>query len=252
REKMIWHIERETAQKRGMVSIQSNYSPNRSKQEFYTLDCFDHRVRVIVTAAPSIVRRWVHTTLYLHRHILRRGRLSVGLGVQWPPDRPYDPSTLQLCVGRRCLVFQIHHADACPAVLRRFLSDARVTFVGAWNHRDADLLRDSPHRLRISRLLDVRDVADDRRGCGRRLSLERLAEEILGWDGIVKEERVGRSAWDDDWLTEEQVEYACVDVFVVFKMAKVLRAWNWPLGFVDNVFGNWFIVVLWIVYAFGC
>ncbi|KAK4404548.1 hypothetical protein Sango_0823400 [Sesamum angolense] len=184
-----------------------HHSPNPAKLETYTVICHSHRVHTVVTAKPAVVREWVHKIRYHHRHQLRHGRLVVGLGVQWVPGHNSPPATLQLCVGHHCLIFQLLHAAHSPAILRRFLSEPGVKFVGVWNYRDASMLRNSKHRLHISQLVDVRVVASDLRGCSRGASMESLAAKILGMDG-VKKEWVGRSAWDETWLSQEQVEYA--------------------------------------------
>ncbi|KAG8372407.1 hypothetical protein BUALT_Bualt12G0063000 [Buddleja alternifolia] len=209
------------------VSIESHHSPNPSKQEYYTVICHSHRVRTTVTATPSVVRKWVNRIRYHHRYHIRSGRLVVGLGVQWTPSTDPPPATLQLCVGHDCLIFQLEHTNTTPAALHRFLAEPGVTFVGIWNYRDEGLLRCSRHRLRVSRLVDVRDVACEMRGCRRGAPMEELAGEVLGMGGVVKDGVVGRSEWDDEWLSEEQVEYACVDVFIAFLMGKALRAWKW-------------------------
>ncbi|KAK4415273.1 hypothetical protein Salat_2634600 [Sesamum alatum] len=208
------------------VQIHPHHSPNPSKQETFTVICHSHRVRTVVTAKAAVVRKWVHKIRYHHRHQLRHGRMVVGLGVQWVPGRN-APATLQLCVGHHCLIFQLTRAAHSPAVLRRFLSEPSVKFVGVWNYKDASMLRESKHRLHISQLVDVRDVASELRGCSRGASMERLAAKILGMDGVEKKEWVGRSDWDETWLSEEQVGYACVDAFLCFLMAKALRVWNW-------------------------
>lgn len=209
------------------VRILPLYSPNPSKQEDYTVICHSHDVRTVVTSKPAVVRSWVAKIRYRFRFRLRRGQLVVGLGVQWTPGRNPAPATLQLCVGHYCLIFQLMYTDNCPAALRRFLADPDVTFVGAWNYRDQSLLRNSPHGLRISRLVEVRDLASEWRGCGKGASLGRLAAEILGMDGVEKKEWVGRSNWEEEWLSEDQVEYACLDVFLVFLIARTLKAWKW-------------------------
>ncbi|KAK6136961.1 hypothetical protein DH2020_029295 [Rehmannia glutinosa] len=208
------------------VRIHSNRSPNPAKQKNYTVICHSHRVFTIVTARPAVVRKWIHRICNRHRHQLRHGRLVVGVGVQWAQWISNPPATLQICVGHRCLIFQLEYADNSPTVLRLFLFDARINFVGVWNYRDGDMLWDSRHRLEIRRLVDMRAVASDLRGCSRNISMERLADEILGMEGVEKE-YVGRSDWDQEWLSEEQVKYACVDAFLSFLMAIELQVWDW-------------------------
>lgn len=73
----------------------------------------------------------------------------------------------------------------------------------------------------------MRDVAAARMGLSKQLSMEKLAEIILGFAGVMKPGWIGRSDWDTDWLSPEQVQYACVDAVVSFLLGKELQAWNW-------------------------
>ncbi|KAL1548879.1 exonuclease 3'-5' domain-containing protein 2-like [Salvia divinorum] len=190
----------------------------------YTVPCDSYHVRTTVTSEASVVRRWVHSIRFRHRFRRRDGCLVVGLGVQWVSRYA---ATLQLCVGTNCLIFQLYHADHCPAVLRRFLVDPDVFLVGLWNHSDAAMLMGSWHGLEVRRLVDVRKVAHDFRGCRLGASMEELAEEILGIYGMRKDKAVGRSDWEDEDLTSHQVVYACHDVFLSFLMAMELSVWEW-------------------------
>ncbi|CAM0880728.1 unnamed protein product [Alopecurus aequalis] len=171
-------------------------------------------VTTTVTAHPDVARRWVYKTLWLHGPRLRSGAgLTVGMGVQWTPlfrrwgDDP-RPGTLQLCCGRRCLVFQIAQAGAVPAVLRRFLEDTRLVFVGYNIRADCCKLWDH-HRLMVARPQELRVVT----GMGNS-SMERMAEQILGWRGVKKTKRVGTSRWDGRTLSKKQMMYACVDACI--------------------------------------
>ncbi|KAM0827621.1 hypothetical protein ACQ4PT_068073 [Festuca glaucescens] len=174
-------------------------------------------VTTTVTAHPGVTRRWVYTTLWRYRRRLRSGAgLTVGMGVQWTPSfrRLGDgagprPGTLQLCCGRRCLVFQIAQVDsAAPAVLNRFMYDARVAFV-AYNVRsDCRKLRDY-HGLEVWRPQELRAVT----GMGN-ASMERMAEQVLGWRGVKKTKSVGTSKWDSRRLSEKQVAYASIDACI--------------------------------------
>ncbi|XP_039827128.1 uncharacterized protein LOC120688827 [Panicum virgatum] len=95
-------------------------------------------IQTTVTTRPAIVRRWVYGTLWLQRRRLRSSSgLTVGLGVQWAPpfhrlpagDEP-RPGMLQLCVGNRCLIFQLALAggDAVPQILRRWSAEHTAAF----------------------------------------------------------------------------------------------------------------------------
>ncbi|KAJ4836088.1 hypothetical protein Tsubulata_029654, partial [Turnera subulata] len=177
----------------------------------YLVDLSDHRsFYTTVTATPSVVRRWISQTIHYHRRHL--SRLVVGLGVQWNPSSVGSAAaTLQLCVGCRCLIFQLHQANYVPQSLRRFLEHPRNTFVGVWNHMDAGMLLESRHKLRVGRIVDLRHVAGARMGMSRKVSMERLTEVVLGLSGVEKDGKIGRSNWEKYWLSHEQVKYAGAD-----------------------------------------
>ncbi|CAA7016229.1 unnamed protein product [Microthlaspi erraticum] len=73
-----------------------------------------------------------------------------------PPAR-YDPpaETLQLCVGKRCILIKLSHCSRVPDVLRNFLTNPNTTFVGVWNSQDAKRLGLSRHQLEIGKLIDI-------------------------------------------------------------------------------------------------
>ncbi|CAM0880729.1 unnamed protein product [Alopecurus aequalis] len=172
-------------------------------------------VTTTVTANPGVTRRWVYTTMWRSRRRLHSGAgPAVGMGVQWTPlfrrqgDEP-RPGTLQLCYGRRCLVFQIAQAaGAVPNVLRRFLEDAGVAFV-AYNIRSDCRKLWAYHGLKVACPRELRAVT----GMGN-ASIERMAEQVLGWSGVKKPKWVGTSKWDGRRLSKKQVMYACSDAYI--------------------------------------
>ncbi|KAG2639457.1 hypothetical protein PVAP13_2KG011200 [Panicum virgatum] len=188
----------------------------------YTVGVYDSRFAALVSARPADARRWVATTRWLHGGLHHAGRLVVGLGVQWTATglplhgAPPSPATLQLCVGHRCLVFHLAHADAVPEKLRRFLADPRVTFVGSGSAYDCRILRDHCG-LHVARATELRAVA----GMGN-ASLEDMADRFLGYPGIHKPRDVAMSAWHAPRLSPDQVEYACVDAYLAFRLGLVL------------------------------
>ncbi|EEC81409.1 hypothetical protein OsI_24649 [Oryza sativa Indica Group] len=142
------------------------------------------------------------------------------MGVQWtPPSRALAggaeprPGTLQLCVGSRCLVFQVAQGNAFPAALRRFLADGGVAaFVGYGIRSDCRKLA-AHHGLHVACTRELRAVT----GMGSS-SMARMAEELLGLAGIKKPAAVGRSRWDAPKLSKKQVKYACVDAFLSHRL----------------------------------
>ncbi|CAN6209114.1 unnamed protein product [Urochloa humidicola] len=188
----------------------------------YTVCIYDRRFTVLATSRPADARRWVATTRWLHGGLHHEGCLIVGLGVQWTPTRlPLHgvlpvPATLQLCVGHRCLLFHLAHADAVPEMLRRFLADPRVTFVGSGSPNDRRMLW-AHYGLRVARGRELRADA----GMGN-ASLEDMADRFLGYPRIYKPREVAMSAWHAPRLLPGQVQYACVDAYLAFRLGLVL------------------------------
>lgn len=89
------------------------------------------------------------------------------------------------------------------------------------------MLSRSHHDLDVDHLIDVRHVAAEKRGISAQVSMERLAEMILGMYGLDKPEEIGRSNWNVSLLSHKQVVYACVDAFVSFCLGRDLDAWDW-------------------------
>ncbi|MQM15578.1 hypothetical protein Taro_048526 [Colocasia esculenta] len=202
---------------------------------FVTIDGgFDgpNKVKGTVTASGAVVEEWLRQVQHIHHR--RLNRLVVGLDVEWRPNfgRGVDnpPAILQLCVGRRCLVFQILHADYVPDLLADFLEDKRFTFVGVGVDEDVDKL-DSHWALAVGRTRDLRHLVaeashqPEMRGCG----LAGLAEEVMGLDRMTKDRNVTLSRWDQRWLSREQIMYAVTDGFLSFEIGRRVIAGNYPL-----------------------
>jgi hypothetical protein len=98
-------------------------------------------VQTTVTPRPAVVRRWLHTTLWLNRRRLHTfaaaasGGLTVGLGVQWRTPFRKLPRRRRAAAGHAAAVRR-QPVPGVPArarrrILRRFLlADARATFAG--------------------------------------------------------------------------------------------------------------------------
>ncbi|MQL86449.1 hypothetical protein Taro_018984 [Colocasia esculenta] len=194
------------------------------------------KVNGTVTASGAVVEDWLRHVQHIHRR--RLNRLMVGLDVEWHPNfgRGVDnpPVILQLCVGRRCLVFQILHADYVPDRLADFLEDERFMFVGIGIDEDADNL-DRHWGLAVGRTRDLRHLVaeashlPEMRGCG----LAGLAEEVMGLHGMTKDSNVTLSQSDQWWLSREQIMYAVTDGFLSFEIGRHVIAGDYPLFYVN-------------------
>ncbi|KAM7463243.1 hypothetical protein LguiA_031364 [Lonicera macranthoides] len=195
----------------------------------YDVTFFDDTIKTLVTRTPCLVFTWISDMKHLHHQRLRR--LTVGLDIEWLPNScrnqvPNPPATLQLCVGSNCLIFQLLFAPEIPQSLKNFLADTNYTFVGVEIDRDVEKLRDS-YGLEVQNTVDLRGLAADRTGKDgmRSRGLVNIAKEVLGKD-FEKPKNVSWSNWAADWLSLDQIQYACVDAFVSFEIGKKLKASN--------------------------
>lgn len=201
-----------------------------------------HRVwiTVTVTSRPSVVRKWIRSIIYFNHYHLNR--LVVGLGVQWAPDSMHEDNpaaTLQLCVGRRCLVFQLIHSETVPLLLRRFLLNPNIFFVGLWNSRDEDKLLGSKHVLEVHQLVDLRHHAVTAEGEGlARKSVKDIVKEYLGFDGEGPDKSISMSQWNEERLTPLQVWQACYDAFVCFTIGRKMKIWKKIWTVIGVLFGK--------------
>lgn len=205
------------------VRIQRAYSPKPHRYQVFEVDCYHHCFRTTVTATPGVVRDWIFKMRRRRANHLRRRELIVGLGVQWRAFSSNPAATLQLSVGSECLIFQLCRA---PRSLRRLLEDPEITRVGVNNYRDVAELESTEHGLCVGEVVDLVRVARDGGLCKAQASMEAWVEQILGMQGIKKPKEVSLSNWEAATLSEDQVEYACLDASLSFMMAKALEAWE--------------------------
>ena len=59
----------------------------------------------------------------------------------------------------------------------------------------------------------------------RSAGLKTLAARVLGMD-VEKPQRITMSRWDNVRLTDEQVQYACVDAFMSFEVGRTLFGYD--------------------------
>ncbi|CAM8933630.1 unnamed protein product [Rhodiola kirilowii] len=184
-------------------------------------------IHTLVTHTPHMVDQWIADVQNLNRPNLHQ--LIVGLDVEWRPnfqrnqgDNPV--AVLQLCVARRCLIFQILHAPFLPPSLASFLLNTSYKFVGVGIQSDVEKLVEY-YSLNVVNQVDLRVLAAERRDRPdyRNAGIKILARDLLGKE-IVKPKRVTMSRWDTEWLSHAQVQYACLDAFLSYEIGKVLNA----------------------------
>ncbi|KAI3444279.1 hypothetical protein Pfo_000944 [Paulownia fortunei] len=187
----------------------------------------DDEIETLVTHDATIVKSWINNTENLNA--CRLHRLIVGLDVEWCPkfmdDCVHAVATLQLSVGKSCLVFQILHATRIPRQLREFLGDPDYTFVGVGIKHDIKKLWND-YGLEVANKRDLCSWAAtelDRKEL-RKVGLKVLVQEVLGED-MEKPKNITLSRWDNRVLTRCQVAYACLDAYFSFEIGRLLSAW---------------------------
>ncbi|KAF7086932.1 hypothetical protein CFC21_090174 [Triticum aestivum] len=157
-----------------------------------------------------------------------------GLDAEWRPNRKrgagQNPiAVLQLCVGRRCLVYQIIHGTGIPISLCSFLYLSGFTFVGVGIADDAKRLR-AEYSLEVSNMVDLRELAANSphrpRPELRSAGLKARALAVMGAH-IPKPPEVTMSDWTAPSQSREQVEYACIDAYVSFEIGRRLLTRNY-------------------------
>ncbi|KAK3164983.1 hypothetical protein QOZ80_1AG0027410 [Eleusine coracana subsp. coracana] len=123
---------------------------------------------------------------------------------------------------RRCLIFQLIHADYHPEALDEFLGDSDYRFVGVGVEGDAKRLWDD-WELDVSNTVDLADLAAEEmeRPSYRNAGLKAIAKGVMNVD-MEKPHRVTTGPWDAYSLSGEQIEYACIDAFVSFEVGRRL------------------------------
>ncbi|KAL0383399.1 UNVERIFIED_CONTAM: hypothetical protein Scaly_0627200 [Sesamum calycinum] len=165
-----------------ITSIQYGTCPSIT-QEAYLVSFFGDTIFTQVTHDPDTVTRWISDIESIHRNRLHC--LIVGLDVEWRPSfnryQQNPVATLQLCVGRRCLIYQIIHSDDdIPDSLVDFLSNGDYTFVGVKIYSNLDKLETDYDEIKI-----VHNAVDLRRLVANRY---RRRDLFRDWQG-------SESAW---------------------------------------------------------
>ncbi|KAJ4706733.1 Werner Syndrome-like exonuclease [Melia azedarach] len=212
-----------------MASGIVDHNNSNDSYNMYDVTFFEHQIRTIVTHSEIPVDDWISETESIHRDKLHP--LIVGFDIEWRPNRgPRQNNrvaTVQLCVERRCLIFQIIHAKTIPQSLVDFLSNENYSFVGVGIHSDLSKL-EKFYGLRVcGNVIDLCTLAADKLGRNDllRAGLKALVREVLTKE-LHKPKRITMSKWDKFNLTHGQIQYACIDSYASFEIGRVLKNRN--------------------------
>ncbi|XP_078151308.1 3'-5' exonuclease-like [Carex rostrata] len=195
----------------------------------YIVRAVNDEIRATVTNSGEVVSDWIDDILRIHHR--RLDRLIVGLDVEyWRPinlDGTYGwkaVALLQLCVGRRCLIFQLHCSDFIPDKLLDFLRDDRFKFVGVGINGDAENLKQR-NGIEVGHVMDLRHLAAEHmeRPAIRQWGLKKLAYKIMRVQ-IQRPKMVILGNWGKRVLSKKQIEYATIDAFVSFEIGRMIYA----------------------------
>ncbi|KAJ3684942.1 hypothetical protein LUZ61_014106 [Rhynchospora tenuis] len=194
----------------GIIYDDTNYT--------YLVTIGDYRIKTTVTASFIIAHYWIdeiiRTTGQSPKPVI------VGLDVEWCPHNWHGTigenpvALLQLCVGSRCLLFQLKHCERIPAKLYDFFLDDRYRFVGVDIKKDLEKLENQYGLMAGSCWDDLGSLAEENMGRPdlKQASLKKLTEEFVGVQ-LEKPFFVRTSDWGRKVLTPEQIEYAALDAF---------------------------------------
>ncbi|KAJ7945785.1 Werner Syndrome-like exonuclease [Quillaja saponaria] len=194
------------------------FNPTTSK---YSVTFAGLTIETTVTDQPNIIDEWVHqiSTDYAGK------RTVVGLDREWMPHKTQPlmkAAMLQLCIDNKCLIVQLVYMNDFPQSLKNFLMDSNFIFVGVEVALDIAKLKQE-YGLEVNQIADVRDVAKQRWPGPRLLfsGLKHLAMELVGLN-MKKLKHVRTSSCETRVLSDEQVEYACIDAYASYRIGHEL------------------------------
>ncbi|KAL3648035.1 hypothetical protein CASFOL_009003 [Castilleja foliolosa] len=149
----------------------------------YDIDFYSDLIDTTVTNDPDVVTQWIADTVSTHSPFL-----TIGLDIEWLPNRKGQKdnpvATLQLCIDRRCLIFQLILAPVIPVALAGFLANPNHIFVGVGVADDVEKLKKDYGFGLGTKTVDLRDLAVEkyRQPELKRAGLKRLAKTVLDKD----------------------------------------------------------------------
>ncbi|KAI3926011.1 hypothetical protein MKW98_028147, partial [Papaver atlanticum] len=188
-----------------------------SKNTHHTYNVYYYKEKIFttVTHTKSVVDQWLAA---VYKDYDKLKTLVVGLDIEWSRIRSDNTGTrnkvavLQLCVG-----------------VIKFI------FVGSGIDADAYKLM-VDHKLMVARTeelgsLDAYKLPGNNRL--HRVGLKNLVTDVLQQD-LPKRRFHQTSNWERDFLSDEQVEYACLDAVVSFKLGFYLISRDNPVRTYQN------------------
>ncbi|KAI3953834.1 hypothetical protein MKW98_017658 [Papaver atlanticum] len=207
---------------------------SQSTHHTYMVSFYNDRIYTVVTQTAWVVDEWI-SKIYNDFHD-KLDNLVVGLDCEWRVNFKKGSTrnkiaVLQLCVGHQCLIFQFACRDYIPVSLHEFLNNEKFIFVGVGVAEDGDKLFED-YGLSVARTIDLRTLAAEKLDFEEleATGLKGLAFTVLRRD-LPKPKNVTLSRWDESFLTNRQIQYACLDAFVSFKLGIVLMR-----GFKGNLY----------------
>ncbi|KAL5743258.1 hypothetical protein ACOSP7_026112 [Xanthoceras sorbifolium] len=200
-----------------------NIKSSCSTHNIYDVTFHGDRIQTLVTNSPSVVESWISEIELTHRSGLKN--LIVGLDTEHNCKNEHPLATLQLCVGNRCLIFQIIHASYIPQALQNFLLNDNYSFVGVKVEEDVEKL-ENDYNLSVGNVIDLRTLTAQVLGQDmkewKQAGLKSLSEKVLK-KKIEKPKEITLSEWDNRSLFSAQVQYACLDAFVSYEIGRTLK-----------------------------
>ncbi|KAL8467648.1 hypothetical protein ACS0TY_031048 [Phlomoides rotata] len=217
----------------------------------YDVIFFGESIHTTVTYDPTVVTRWISDVESINRQCLHN--LIVGLDIEWRPNirnQNNPAATLQLCVGRRCLIFQLIHSPSFPNSLINFLDNLNYKFVGIRVKEDVEKLEEDYEIEFNTNTVDLVELAAAKYGREelKNPGLKGLASLVMEKE-VEKPKSVVLSRWDNQYLSPSQVRYACVDAYVSFEIGRILMASPASVG---SVIRNLCAVIFYYFFIGAC
>ncbi|MCD7458394.1 hypothetical protein HAX54_038082 [Datura stramonium] len=193
------------------------------RYDVFDVHFYTDSIKTMITCDPDMVTEWISEI----ESSFHGRRLVAGIDVEWRPNfnrNQQNPvAVLQICVDRRCLIIQLLYCRSIPESLVGFLANSEYTFVGVGVESDVEKLLED-YELSVRNVVDLRGLAADAYDMRnlRNAGLKELCRVVLGKE-ISKPRSVTMGRWDSEWLNLNQIQYACLDAFVSFEIARHLN-----------------------------